>query len=278
MLLNKNLTFELIRLPETEQEETTAIALGDFNGDGLVDIVFGNVDKSDSILLNKGDKTFKKTELPGGALRTQGIALGDLDGDGFVEIVSVYRSDTPQITFSSSCPNGGARPFTSSWCFRCPAYTGRPASILDYEQSSCVECLPDILQQSDDGERCSVDPCFLRQRKLGSKTCDRCEGGSFFDSRFVRSEKDRSSWERDRCVKCPQGPFTENGPQGTISTSNRVKQKVHKEHWNMLLEVCKFYGILPPILETKSSHKVSKKVKTKGAKVVKEKGNNRKCG
>jgi len=217
MLLNKNLTFELIRLPETEQEETTAIALGDLNGDGLVDIVFGHDDKPDSLLLNKGDKTFKKTELPGGALRTKGIALGDLDGDGFVEIISVHIIDTPQITFSSSCPDGGARPFTSSWCFRCPAYTGRPVSLLDYEQSSCVECLPDILQQLGDGERCSVDPCFLRQRKLGSKTCDRCQGGTFFDSQFVRSEKDRSSWDRDRCAECPQGTFTENGPQGTIT-------------------------------------------------------------
>jgi len=223
LLNNRDGTYESIVLPDTE-ESTTTVALGDFNGDGLVDIIFGSNKISDNLLLNKGinskgDVTFKKTDLPGGALRTQGIAIGDLDGDGFVEIVSVHELATPQITFYSSCPNGGARPFTSSWCFRCPAYTGRPASLLDFEQSSCVECLPDILQQLGDGERCSSEPCFLRERKLGSKTCDRCQGGTFFDADLTRIEKNTSSWEPDRCVECPQGTFTENGPQGT-STEN----------------------------------------------------------
>jgi hypothetical protein len=55
-----------------------------------------------------------------------------------------------------------------------------------------------------------------------------------------------------------------------INTSNRVKQKVHKDEWNKLSEVCKFHGILPPTRGTRSSHKVSQ-IKNKNSNRCKRK-------
>ena len=58
---------------------------------------------------------------------------------------------------------------------------GRP-TFLDSEvqQSVCRECLPDYMQDTDrdikDGERCSIEPCFLKKRALGEDSCSRCSG------------------------------------------------------------------------------------------------------
>merc|ERR1719491_486134 len=207
MLNNGNATFKSIELPGGEQD-SLAITLGDFNGDNLVDIIVGNDNGAAELLQQKNDGTFDVTRLPGGALRTFGIAVGDLDGDGYLEVVSVHQNISPRVNFYSSCPKGGARPFIGSWCFKCPSYTGRPSPILNYEQSACVECLPDVLQEPGNGEQCSLIPCFLSERNLGTKTCNRCRGGTFYNNLLVRNEQNRSSWVPDRCVECPQGTFT----------------------------------------------------------------------
>ncbi|MBZ5536275.1 MAG: FG-GAP-like repeat-containing protein [Acidobacteriia bacterium] len=69
----------------------TAVASGDFNGDGKVDLVVANKgSKSFSILLGNGDGTFQAavtTPIPG--LRNSGplsVAAGDFDGDGKADI------------------------------------------------------------------------------------------------------------------------------------------------------------------------------------------------
>ena len=50
-----------------------------------------------------------------------------------------------------------------------------------------------------------------------------------------------------------------------IDILNRVKQKVHKDQWNTISELCKLKGISPPTMGTKSSHKLSK-IKSKEGK------------
>ena len=55
-----------------------------------------------------------------------------------------------------------------------------------------------------------------------------------------------------------------------ISISNRVKQKIHRDQWNKLSEVCKFHEILSPTMGTNSSHKVSQ-IKNKNSNRCKRK-------
>lgn len=69
-------------------DETYALAVGDVDGDGDPDVLFGNSDQ-DRLLLNDGAGTFvdvTSTQLPAQALGTRGLALGDVDGDGDLDV------------------------------------------------------------------------------------------------------------------------------------------------------------------------------------------------
>jgi len=187
--------------------ETLAVALGDFNGDGRVDIVFGNVDSSNQLLLNNHNTSFTVTRLPGERVQTRAIAIADLDDDGVIDIVAVNRYYPVQVMFYSSCPNGGAKLHSGSWCFQCPRYMGRPV-FLNYEQSSCRECMPDYMQQVGAGEQCSQDPCSLSERELGSTDCTRCGAGTYYDNTITRREYNASSWDTKRCKLCSPGHYS----------------------------------------------------------------------
>jgi large repetitive protein len=70
------------------------LAVGDFNGDGNLDVVTGNdVTNDNSVLFGRGDGTFApEVRLPGG-IDPYGMAVADLTGDGHLDFVSVnYQS------------------------------------------------------------------------------------------------------------------------------------------------------------------------------------------
>jgi hypothetical protein len=85
------------RLPAARQrEETRKVAGGDIDGDGDLDLVFGNVDFQDPsraanrVLLNDGGARFtdqSAERLPEGNRATLDVQLHDLDGDGDLDQV-----------------------------------------------------------------------------------------------------------------------------------------------------------------------------------------------
>ena len=65
------------------------VALGDFNGDGKLDIATGNVDGSIGILLNNGNGTFRALpDALAGGLSITSLVVGDFNGDGKLDVVA----------------------------------------------------------------------------------------------------------------------------------------------------------------------------------------------
>ncbi len=89
------------------------LAVGDFNGDGHMDVVTGNDDTANtvSVLLGKGDGTFAThVDYPVGGGVT-GIAVGDFNGDGKLDIAVVYGFDLARVAVLLGNGDGTFKPF-----------------------------------------------------------------------------------------------------------------------------------------------------------------------
>ncbi len=67
--------------------ELESVAVGDFNGDGKLDLAVANGGMS--VLLGNGDGTFKTAASYGTGLGPSSIAAGDFNGDGKLDLVVV---------------------------------------------------------------------------------------------------------------------------------------------------------------------------------------------
>ena len=73
-----------------------ALAVGDVNGDGVLDLVSANSDgDSVSVLLGRGDGTFAECVDYGTGQNPSALALSDLNGDGIVDLVATGSSPIP---------------------------------------------------------------------------------------------------------------------------------------------------------------------------------------
>ena len=57
------------------------------DNDGDVDIILGNFNTNNQLLINDGLGTFNVSVLPGGTFNTRSIATADVDNDGDLDII-----------------------------------------------------------------------------------------------------------------------------------------------------------------------------------------------
>jgi len=73
-----------------------AVAVGDFNGDGKLDLVVTNSSESDntvSVLLGNGDGTFQNQVTYATGTSPYAVAVGDFNGDGKLDLAVTNRAD-----------------------------------------------------------------------------------------------------------------------------------------------------------------------------------------
>jgi len=88
---------------------TCAVALGDVDGDGDLDLVVGNYAQHNRVYLNDGRGTgWAGSDITPDDHNSQAVALGDVNGDGYLDIVvgnwginRVYRNDGTGTAWSS---------------------------------------------------------------------------------------------------------------------------------------------------------------------------------
>ncbi len=88
----EEVTFPVRRPFGTGADKTIALAVGDMDGDGDLDIIAGNRGEASSIALNDGHGNFPAEQLLlfGAKDDTSSLAAGDLDGDGDLDVVVGY--------------------------------------------------------------------------------------------------------------------------------------------------------------------------------------------
>ena len=101
--------------------EPDGVAVGDFNGDGKLDVAVTNMASNNvTILLGKGDGTFTAAASPATGKSPNGIVVGDFNGDGKLDL-AVANEDSNSLTIllgngdgtfrAAASPATGATPF-----------------------------------------------------------------------------------------------------------------------------------------------------------------------
>ena len=79
-----------------------ALTVGDLNGDGVIDVVVGNVEAPSVVYFNDGTgRHFTPVTFGDNKGTVYGFAIGDLDGDG-VQDIAAARSDAPNVIYFGS--------------------------------------------------------------------------------------------------------------------------------------------------------------------------------
>ncbi len=82
----------------------SGLGINDLNQDGLLDLVFGNLDAQNAVFWNEGGLQFRKVELP--AKGTRNVSVIDINGDGWLDLSFALRRFVPVAYYNVPGPDG----------------------------------------------------------------------------------------------------------------------------------------------------------------------------
>lgn len=118
--LGNPVTYAVVGEFTDEPRRSLHVALGDLNGDGLLDALVAYDGDSDQILINNGDGTFtvKKIEplaVDGTVyLDTEAVAIADLDGNGTLDAIFVFDGDGAVVAWNDGKGNFTLEPIAGT--------------------------------------------------------------------------------------------------------------------------------------------------------------------
>ena len=108
--------------PGAEMPRSSSAKVTDINGDGVADVIVGNVGAPNSIFLGDGNTPgiYEAPSIPFGSPGdlTKDLAIGDVDGDGVIDIVAANEGQRNKVYYGDP-----SMPLSSM-----PAHYGDPAS------------------------------------------------------------------------------------------------------------------------------------------------------